>query len=100
MMRKTRGSWGETDHARLMLYLFCLPPYYTIWEPRTGYTEFGGGGEVFGRGISFNCSRETDLIERISFMRDFLKVRKSFYFIERVSKRRKSTWIIYYAADT
>ena len=33
-------------------------------------------------------------------MRDFLKVRKSFYFIERVSKRRKSTWIIYYAADT
>ena len=39
------------------------------------------GARSLGKGFA---TRETDLVERISFVRDFLKVRKSFYFIERV----------------
>ena len=44
-----RVGAGERQITRALfaLYLFSLPPYYTIWEPRTGYTEFGGVGEVF-----------------------------------------------------
>ena len=86
-MRKTRVGWGETDHARLIfgfLVLFVSLLYYLrAWHRLYGVRRWGRG--LWARDIlNWSATRETDLVERISFMTDFLKVRESFYFIARV----------------
>ena len=86
-MRKTRGSWGETNQARLLfalLVLFSSLLYYLrAWYRLYGVRRWGRG--LWARDIlNWFAARETDLVERISFRRDFLKVRISFYFIAHV----------------
>ena len=60
-----KRAWaGERQITGVLfsVFLFYLSPYYTIWEPGTGYTEFGGGGEVFGQGIFLTSQQLEKLI--------------------------------------